>query len=154
MLATYWLKRSGPVLFLAAAIVLAGGNLQSVFAASSVGQPANSASPAVGTAASLAVGAAAPLSADVSNRPEKISRHRGAAGGGDDWVRTRTGWEREARWFAATSYEPALHPAVVAGLVSLVALWALVAFPADAVRSTDDREALDTTFTTDSQETF
>ncbi len=56
--------------------------------------------------------------ADLSNRPEQTGRRHRAAGKGDDWVRTRTGWEREARWFAATSYEPALHPAVVAAAPS------------------------------------
>jgi hypothetical protein len=43
-----------------------------------------------------------------------------------------------------------LHPVVVAGLVSLVALWALVAFPAGAPPATDDLDAPDTTYTSDS----
>ncbi len=128
---------------LVAVVVLAGGHLKTFFAAVSVSRGGNTGSPAVGTAT--------PSSAEAANRSEQISHQHGATGEGDDWVRTRTGWEREAKWFASSaSYAPALHPAVVAALVSLVALWALVAFPADAAEATDDPDSPDTTFTQDS----
>jgi hypothetical protein len=76
-----------------------------------------------------------------------MSGHRTAtAGEADDWVRTRTGWEHEAKWFATVGrYEPALHPAVVAALVSLIAVWALMAFPADTAKVADEPDAPSTT---------
>jgi hypothetical protein len=48
----------------------------------------------------------------------------------DDWVHTRTGWERRSNW-APRIYQPALHPAIVAALVCLTSLWGLMTFPAD-----------------------
>lgn len=149
MLVSHCLRRSIPILTLAAAIVLAGGHLKSFLADISTSRGADL-EPRKVRAESSAVESATPGSADVSNRAEESRRHRGAAGAVDDWVRTRTGWEREAKWIASSGYEPALHPVVVAALVSLVALWALVAFPVDAVESVDDPQTVDTTFTSDS----
>jgi hypothetical protein len=90
---------------------------------------------------SLATAAVAAHSGGVANLSEQMGGHRGAAGKADDWVRTRTGWEHEAKWFATVGrYEPTLHPAVIAALVSMVAVWALVAFPADTARAADEKE--------------
>ena len=49
----------------------------------------------------------------------------------DGWVRTRDGWERESRVrvTARKVYEPALHPGVLAALLTLGSLLALAAFP-------------------------
>ena len=49
----------------------------------------------------------------------------------DGWVRTRDGWERESslRISPRHVYEPALHPGVLAALVTLGSLLALAAFP-------------------------
>ena len=143
MLVYYWVKRLLPVLLLAAMIVLARGHLKPFVAADSADQKANTASSTVKTAASTAAGA--------GNQSEPADHPGGAATAGNDWVRTRVGWEREAKWFAnSISYEPGLHPAVVAALVSLVALWTLVAFPADAAGAANDPDAPDTTFMSDS----
>ena len=47
------------------------------------------------------------------------------------WVRTVDGWERPARWSLSTPKPTLLHPAVVASLELLTALFALVAFSPD-----------------------
>jgi len=44
------------------------------------------------------------------------------------WVRTTDGWERTSQWKWLVSYEPALHPLVVATLQLLLTLIAIIAF--------------------------
>jgi len=44
------------------------------------------------------------------------------------WVRTTYGWERTNTWQAMGSYQPELHPLVVAAGQGLVSILALVAF--------------------------
>jgi hypothetical protein len=46
----------------------------------------------------------------------------------DRWVRTTDGWERTSQWKWLASYEPALHPLVVATLQLLLTLIAIIAF--------------------------
>jgi hypothetical protein len=140
MLVYCWLKRSVPALLLLVVIACSGGLLKPLFVANSSGRK-GSRPLAPSAAESLATAEVAARSGDVANRSEQLGGPRGAAGKVDDWVRTRTGWEHEAKWFATVGrYEPTLHPAVIAALIGLVAVWALVAFPADASRGADEKE--------------
>ncbi len=67
-------------------------------------------------------------------RPQRAAAHSLTAA--DGWVRTRDGWERESALHPHRgTYEPALHPAVLASLVTLASLLALVAFPAAESKS-------------------
>ncbi len=54
----------------------------------------------------------------------------------DRWVRTTDGWERTSQWKWLASYEPALHPLVVATLQLLLTLIAIIAFCASDPTST------------------
>jgi hypothetical protein len=138
MLVYCWLKRSVPVVMLLAVIACSTGLLKPLIVASSAG--GRGGKPLAPLAAgSLATAAPTTRSEGVSNRAERPSGHRGAARKTDDWVRTRTGWEHEAKWFAtASQYEPTLHPAVIAALIGLMAVWTLVAFPDDTVATVDE----------------
>ena len=50
------------------------------------------------------------------------------------WRRTRDGWERSSRLLRQPTAQPSLHPSVVAGLEILLAIFALLAFPATTRR--------------------
>ena len=137
MLVYCWLKRSTAAALLLVFIACSGGLWKPLIATHSTGgRVCRPFAPLAAESPATAVVAA--HSAGVANRSEPIVARRGSAGKVDDWVRTRTGWEHEAKWFATVGrYEPALHPAVVAAMIALVAVWTLVAFPADAVRVAD-----------------
>jgi hypothetical protein len=138
MLVYCWLKRSIPGLLLLVVIACSGGFLKPLLVSPSTSRR-GSKSLASSTAEPLATAAAPAHSTSFTNRSEQIAGHRAGGGKVDDWVRTRTGWEHEAKWFATVGrYEPSLHPAVVAALVGLMAVWALVAFPADAAADQRD----------------
>jgi hypothetical protein len=123
------LKQLAALLVLVVAIQPAGGSLGISATASSADQTNQVES----LSASQASGHSSP-SEDSTDAGHRTVVHKR-----DDWVRTRNGWERETKWPGPlVVYQPALHPAVVAALIGLAALWALIAFPVEDAAGSDE----------------
>jgi hypothetical protein len=67
----------------------------------------------------------------LSCRVEGLAAREAEPPAASRWVRTVDGWERPDRWVTTPSWDPGVHPLVVAAGQGLASVMALVAFRRD-----------------------